>query len=67
VIVGIVGNYLFNGNSLGDVAGLTIIVVLCTFRPRPVFQTSPLGKRQRQSVMERASQDSVALDPPSLA
>lgn len=67
VIVGIVGNYLFNGNSLGDVAGLTIIVVLCTLRPRPVFQTSPLGKRQRQSVMERASQGSVALDPPSLA
>jgi len=67
VIVGIVGNYLFNGNSLGDVAGLTIIVVLCTLRPRPIFQTSPLGKRQRQSVMERASQGSVALDPPSLA
>jgi hypothetical protein len=67
VIVGIVGNYLFNANSLGDVAGLTIIVVLCTLRPRPILQASRLGKRQRLSVMERASQESVALDPPSLA
>ena len=67
VIVGIVWNYLFNANNLFDPAGLTIIVVLCTLRPRPIFQASPLGKRQRQSVMERASQDSVALDPPSLA
>jgi hypothetical protein len=66
VIVGIVYNYLFTGNNLFDPAGLTIMVVLCTFRPRPIFQASPLRKPQRQSVMERASQDSVALDPPSL-
>jgi hypothetical protein len=66
VIVGIVFNYLFNANNLFDAAGLTIIVVLCTLRPRPIFRASPLAKWQRQSVIERASQDSVALHPPSL-
>jgi hypothetical protein len=65
VIVGILFNYLFTGNNLFDPAQLTIMVVLCTLRPRPIFQALPLGKRPRQSVMERASQDSVALDPPS--
>ena len=65
VIVGIVYNYLFTGNNLFDPAGITIMAVLCTLRPRPIFEDSPLGKRRRQFVMERASQGSVALDPPS--
>jgi hypothetical protein len=61
VIVGIAFNSLFTGNNLLDPAWLTIIIVLCTLRPRPTFQALALGKRQRQSVIERASQDSAAV------
>ena len=58
VIVGILYNYLFTGNNLLDPAWLTIMVVLCTLRPRPIFQALRLGTRQRKSVVERVSQDS---------
>ena len=66
VVLGIVYGYLFTGNDLLDPTVLTIMVVLCTLMPRPTFQALPLGKRQRQSVsvIERASQDSAAFDPP---
>jgi hypothetical protein len=60
VIVGVVFLYLFSGNNLFDPALLIIMVVLCTLRPRPIFQG------RRLSVMERPRRDSVALDPPSL-
>ena len=66
VIVGTVFHYLFTGNNLFDPSWLTIMVVLGTLRPRPIFQTSPVANWQRQSAMERANQDSVVLDPPSL-
>jgi hypothetical protein len=51
VIVGIAFNYLFTGNTLLDPVWLTIIVVLCTLRPRPKFQALRVGKRYRQSVL----------------
>jgi hypothetical protein len=46
VVLGIVYGYLFTGNDLLDPSMLTIMVVLCTLRPRPAFQVLPLGKRQ---------------------